>query len=329
MHGYSTKSLKSKPVGVSMKTPSILKEFLKAEAQSLGFVALGVADARPVPEEVREHYRHEVTTYGVGDMTYLLKNEDVRFDPARLLPGVKSIVVLAFNYYPPILQEKKVPQIAYFAYGKDYHRILKDKLYILLEKLKHLCEEPFKARPFVDSAPLTERFWAREAGVGRLGRNGLIIVPHYGSFCFLSEILLTLHLPPDAPLIGSPCEGCSRCIKACPAHAILADGSFEATRCISYQTIERKDTDETDPKTPTHHIFGCDICQQVCPHNQNLSPHKEENFLLNERLRTMNKEDWENLTPEEFDQLFEASPLQRSGYKGILRNLKALEKKKQ
>lgn len=310
-----------------MQTPLELKEFLKAEALRLGFVAMGVADARPLPQEVREHYQHQISTHGVGDMTYLLRNEEVRFDPNRLLEGVKSIVVFAFNYYPPIRQEAKVPQIAYFAYGKDYHRVLKEKLYLLIEKLKKVSDIPFKCRPFVDSAPLVERFWAKEAGVGRVGRNGLIIVPHYGSFCFLSEILLTLHLPPDTPLEGSPCEGCHRCISACPAQAILPDGSFVAPRCVSYQTIEQRNPQPQENFPARRHLFGCDICQQVCPHNRGLEPHHEESFMLSETLRTLNREAWQNLSEEEFETLFEGSPILRSGYQGIQRNLKALDRK--
>lgn len=312
-----------------MPTPDEIKQFLKAEAQSLGFVAMGVSVAHPVPQEVRDVYEKEVHTYGVGDMTYLLRNEEVRFNPDRLVEGAKSIIVFAFNYYPPILQEAEIPQVAYFAYGEDYHRVLKDKLYILLDKLKGYCKESFKARPFVDSAPLAERFWAREAGVGRRGKNGLIIVPRYGSFCFLSEIVTTLYLPPDRPLTGSPCGRCSRCIDACPAKAIQSDGSFIATRCISYQTIERHTPFGKDDPPLSTSIFGCDICQKVCPHNQKLSPHREARFLLSDHLRVMQEEDWRQLSSSDFDTLFGLSPIHRSGHEGILRNLEIFKGKKE
>lgn len=291
---------------------------------SLGFVAMGVSVAEPLPEHVRSYYQKELAQKGVGDMTYLLRNEEVRFDPSRLVEGARSVLVFAFNYFPPIRQESVVPQVAYFAYGKDYHRVVKDKLYLLIEKLRLVVDEPIAARPFVDSAPLAERYWAEQAGVGRKGRHSLIIVPRYGSFCFLGEIVTTLELPPDKPLKGSPCGRCMRCVEACPAKAIQPDGGFIPTRCISYQTIERRsDFAETEAVELSEYLFGCDICQKVCPHNQALSPHSEEAFMLPEHLRKMDAEAWRAMTKEQFETLFEGTPLLRSGHKGILRNLDA------
>lgn len=305
-----------------METPEQIKEFIKAEAKSLGFVAVGVCRSQPVPQEVCEDYRKQLQcSGGVGDMTYLLRNEDVRFDPTRLLEGARSLIVLAFNYFPPIRQRSDIPQIAYFAYGQDYHRIIKDKLFLLLEKLKTVSKTPFRARPFVDSAPILERYWALRAGIGRQGKNGLIIVPGYGSYCFLSEIITTLELPPDTPLAGTICGRCTRCIEACPGKAIHADGSFYPTKCTSYQTIEKKGTTPEEGQKSQRYLFGCDICQQVCPHNQKNTPHNEDAFLLPDRLRDMTLKSWKALTQEEFEEFFKGSPLQRAGYEGILRNL--------
>lgn len=310
-----------------MRSLGELKELLKAEALRLGFVAIGVAKAEPVPEEVRQHYCRLIPEKGVGDMTYLLRNEDVRFDPRKLVEGAKSIIVLAFNYYPPIKQKEGVPQVAFFAYGKDYHRVLKDKLFRLLEMLKQESGRDFKARPFVDSAPLLERYWAMRAGIGRIGRNGLLIVPRYGSFCFLAEIVTTLEFPPDDPQESSPCGRCFRCVEACPAGAILSEGGILPTKCLSYQTIEHKgNLPEGVEETLGDHIFGCDICQKVCPHNAKAKPHQEKEFLIPDKLRTMQADDWRSMSKEEFDALFEGSPLLRSGYKGILRNLESIHR---
>lgn len=306
-------------------TPAFLKNFIKAEAFRLGFVACGVSSAEPVPVTIRNKFNKQLMTGGVGDMSYLLRNEDVRFNPSKLLEGAKSIIVLAFNYYPPVKQNSSVPQVAFYAYGKDYHRVLKDKLFQLLERIRTLNLQSFKARPFVDSAPLMERYWAQKAGIGKQGRNGLIIVPGYGSFCFLSEIVTTLELPPDEATFGSPCGKCSRCIEMCPAKAIQMDGTFLATQCLSYQTIEHKgEITDAVKKTMDKCLFGCDICQTVCPHNQRNTPHHEDAFLLPEWLRNMPREDWERLSPEMFEKLFRGSAILRAGYEGIQRNLEAL-----
>lgn len=305
--------------------PQNIVDEIKALAKSLGFVALGIARAHPIPKEVRESYISSLQEQGVGDMGYLERNLEVRFDPDKLVSGARSIIVGAFNYFPEKTQRIDAPQIAYYAYGKDYHRVVKDKLFTLLKYLQERIETPFSSRVFVDSAPLMERYWAVQSGVGKVGRNGLLIVPHFGSFCFLGEIVTTLELPADAPSEGSPCGRCMRCVEHCPAQAISKDGRFSPTRCLSYQTIEHHGS--LDPKVVAQlgeRIYGCDACQLVCPHNRFAYPHQEGLLKPVPDLLEMTSEDWKNLDNETFEQLFEHSAVQRVGFDGLRRNINSL-----
>lgn len=295
-----------------------IKQCLQKEALRLGFVAMGIARAEEVDEAARLQHLAKRARYGVGDMTYLERNDHIRFDPRLLLPGAQSIIMLAFNYYPAEKQSDEVPQIACYAYGTDYHKVVKDKLYILVNFLKERISTPFKARVFVDSAPFMERYWAMKAGIGRIARNGLVLIPDHGSFCFLSEILLTLPLPYDSPLCGSPCGNCHRCMEACPMGAITESDGIIPTKCISYQTIESKSKLPSNfPTTGNRFIFGCDQCQLVCPYNRKLTPHQEPQLSLRSSLLNLSKQDWLNLPEEVFESLAHESPLKRAGIERI------------
>lgn len=303
----------------------VLKQRLKEEAARLGFVAVGVAPAEEVDAEARARHLAKRNRFGVGDMTYLERNDNVRFDPRLLVPGAQSIVMLAFNYYPSERLRSDVPQIARYAYGADYHKVLKDKLYLLLAQLKEWTAKPFSARVFVDSAPFMERYWAVRAGIGRIGRNGLVLIPGYGSFCFLSEMILTLSLPCDEPLSGSPCGKCHRCIEACPMGAVTETEGIIPPRCISYHTIESKSAlPDALSQKGNHFVFGCDVCQLVCPHNRSLTPHHEPLLNLSKPLAGLDRDEWLSMTEERFNTLFHDSPLARAGLERIRTSIRCI-----
>lgn len=303
---------------------------LKSKAKELGFVALGIASVHPIPQEVQDKYLSTLENFGVGDMGYLERNLEVRFNPDLLVAGARSIIVGAFNYYPKQKQRSDAPQIAYYAYGDDYHKVVKDKLYILLDLLKQHTEESFSSRVFVDSAPLMERYWAVQSGVGRIGRNGLLIVPRFGSFCFLGEIVTTLELPADPPALGSPCGHCMQCVEQCPAQAISPDGGLNPTRCLSYQTIEyHGGLEEKVIAQLGDRVYGCDTCQKVCPHNKFAYPHQEERLMPKSDLLRKSLSEWQHLDPLEFDNLFAKSAVQRVGYQGFRRNIDSLLQKRE
>lgn len=309
-----------------MSSPSMLKETLKAEAISLGFVAVGIACPQTVPQNIQDEYLKQIRPETVGDMKYLLRNKEIRFDPCKLLPNAKSLIVLAFNYYPPIKQNCESPQVSFYAYGKDYHLVLKKKLFKLVDILKKHSSEKFKARCFVDSAPLMEKYWATQAGIGSVGKNGLLIVPNHGTFCFLASIITTLPLPIDNPITKPLCINCNKCIESCPTQALIGNGQIIPNKCLSYQTIENQGDIELSSIQGMQNIFGCDICQKICPHNNALQPHKEAELIINNHILSMNFKDWQEISEDEFQNIFEESPLQRAGHKNLLRNLQSLQK---
>ena len=254
-------------------------------------------------------------------MSYMERNLEKRLDPRLLVENAKSIISLAFNYYPPKLQKEETLKIAKFAYGKDYHLIIKDKLNSLVEKLKS-THNNFQYRIFVDSAPVLERTWAKRAGLGWIGKNSNLIIPKVGSFVFLSQIILDLELNYDKPFEKNYCGSCSRCIDSCPTKALSRPYVIDARKCISYLTIEFKEKLKSDNiKSLNNNIFGCDICLDICPHNKKPEPHLEKNFTSKEELLLMSKEDWFNLTQEKFSNLFSKSAVKRSKFKGLKRNI--------
>ena len=298
-------------------------EFIKTEAKKLGFSGCGISKARFLSEEA-ENFEKWLSNGYQGSMSYLEKNIDKRLNPTILVPGSKSVISLAFNYFPPKkLIDNNNFIISKYAYGRDYHKVLKKKLkklfFLMREKIGNI-----EGRVFVDSAPIHERAWAKLSGLGWIGKNSLLINKNQGSFFFLAEIICDLELEYDEPVLNR-CGNCSRCIDACPTDAITKAQVINAKKCISYLTIENKDNiPEELNDSMNNSIFGCDICQDVCPWNKNSKPHEEIEFLPKKNLRKLRKKDWVELTEETFDRIFEGSAIKRTKYKGLKRNIRAV-----
>ena len=260
-----------------------------------------------------------------GDMSYMANHFDKRVDPRLLVPGAKSVISLAYNYYSNVRQiDPEAPQISMYAYGKDYHKVVKKKLQQMLEWMKTSFGN-INGRVFVDSAPVLERDWARRSGLGWMGKNTMIIHPKKGSWFFLADIITDLEMVYDQQL-SDYCGTCTRCIDACPTEAIHEDGYLmDGSKCISYLTIELKKKLPLEYKDKMENwMFGCDICQQVCPWNRFAESHSEPAFLPKEKLISMSKEEWHDLSEPLFDELFEGSAVKRTKYEGLKRNIKFL-----
>lgn len=262
-----------------------------------------------------------------GQMHYMENHFDKRLDPRLLVEGAKSVVSLLLNYYP----EKENQQtgedtykVSKYAYGTDYHFVIKDKLKTLLQYINEEIGE-VGGRCFVDSAPVLDKAWAKKSGLGWVGKNSNLIAPQVGSFFFIAELIIDLELEHDGP-IKDYCGSCTRCLDACPTDAIVAPYVVDGSKCISYFTIELKDQlpQEMHGKFGNW-IFGCDICQDVCPWNRFSKPHQEPAFEAHPQLKEMKKSDWEEITQEVFSQLFKKSAVKRTGYNGLLRNIRFVE----
>ena len=311
-----------------MLTSISLKDKIKAEASRLGFFVCGFARAEPVSEAMRRHYLSWLADGRNADMAYLGNNLDKRFDPRLLMPGVKTIVVVAQNYFPARRLPEGEPQIADYALGLDYHDIVK-------RKLRQLAATVGIAdyRAFVDTAPVLERYWAVRAGLGWIGKNQQLIIPHAGSEFFLGELFVTVELPPDEPL-PNRCGTCHRCVDACPTHALSLPAThvegygditrFDARLCLSYQTIENRGELTVDAKAAMGDTFyGCDRCQRACPWNRFAKPSTEPLLQPREELLAMTRQKWGNLTEEDYRKLFKGSAVKRAKYEGLMRNIKA------
>lgn len=311
-----------------MLTSISLKDKIKAEASRLGFFVCGFAKAEPVSEAMRRHYLGWLADGRNADMAYLGNNLDKRFDPRLLMPGVKTIVVVAQNYFPARRLPEGEPQIADYALGLDYHDIVK-------QKLRQLAATVGIAdyRAFVDTAPVLERYWAVRAGLGWIGKNQQLIIPHAGSEFFLGELFVTIELPPDEPL-PNRCGTCHRCVDACPTHALSLPATcvegygditrFDARLCLSYQTIENRGELTVGAKAAMGDTFyGCDRCQRACPWNRFAKPSTEPLLQPREELLAMTRQKWENLTEEDYRRLFKGSAVKRAKYEGLMRNINA------
>lgn len=298
---------------------------IKAEAQRLGFSFVGISRAEFMEEEARR-LEAWLNQGFHGEMAYMANHFDLRTDPTRLFPGAKSVVSLAFNYFPKKSQEDPTaPRLARYAYGKDYHQVLRDKLRALLDFIQtHIGD--VQGRGFTDSAPILERDWARRSGLGWVGKNTLLIHPKAGSYFFLAELVLDLPLEPDAPL-RDYCGTCRRCIEACPTNAIAPSGYvMDGSRCISYLTIELKgDIPVLFQDKMANWMFGCDICQEVCPWNRFATPHREPAFEPHPQLLAMSARDWEEITEEVFRAVFKGSAVKRTKFSGLKRNIRFLQ----
>lgn len=299
---------------------------IRQEAQRLGFDFIGFAKAQHLDEEARRLEEWLNRNYH-GKMSYMANHFDKRVDPTKLVPGAKTVVSLMYNYFPAEEQtDPDAPKIARYAYGKDYHYILKPKLKELLAFIRDQIGD-VEGRCFVDSAPVLERDWAERAGIGWTGKNTLLINPKAGSWFFLAELIIDLELPADTPM-KDYCGTCTRCIDACPTEAISPEGYIvDGSKCISYLTIELRDAipDEFAGKMENW-MFGCDICQEVCPWNRFATPHREEAFEPHPDLLDMPRREWEELTEETFREIFRKSAVKRTKFKGLKRNIAFLRK---
>lgn len=300
-------------------------KLIRDEAERLGFCFTGFAKAEELTEEAQKLEDWLNRGYH-GQMGYMANHFDLRIDPRKLVPGAKSVICLAYNYFNPTKQEDSAaPKIAQYAYGEDYHFVVRDKLKSLYRFIQENIGE-VDGRVFVDSAPVMEREWAKRSGLGWLGKNTLLIHPKQGSFFFLAEIILDLELTTDSP-IRDHCGTCTRCIDACPTEAISPQGYLlDSSKCISYLTIELKDSIPNEFKEQmAGYAFGCDICQDVCPWNRFSKRHREPAFEPHPNLLTMRKSDWEEITEEVFKEIFKKSAVKRTKLEGLKRNISFLK----
>ncbi|MGB0444111.1 MAG: tRNA epoxyqueuosine(34) reductase QueG [Flavobacteriaceae bacterium] len=297
---------------------------VKQIAQRLGFMACGISKATFLEEEAPRLEKWLMQNHH-GEMGYMARNFDKRLDPRKLVPGAKSVVSLLYNYYPNASQtDKDAPKLARYAYGKDYHHVIKDKLFEFMHDIQTEIGA-VEGRVFVDSAPVLEKAWAAKSGLGWVGKNTNLIRKHNGSYFFIAELIIDLELASDGA-VTDHCGSCTACLDACPTNAFVAPYKLDASKCISYYTIELKDAIPNEVKGQFDDwAFGCDICQEVCPWNRFSTPHNEPQFEPNPALMQLSKKDWHEITEEVFNRLFEASAVQRTGFNGLKRNLEFLK----
>lgn len=311
-------------MGIDSLIRSKLSEAIRQEALNLGFYTCGLSKAGHL-EKDEQHVENWLLDEMHGEMAWMTKNREKRYDPTKLVPGAKSVISVLHNYKPDErLAADDNYKISSYAYGKDYHVVIKDKLYLLLKFIEEKSGER-KARVFVDSAPMLDRAWAHKAGLGFIGKNTMLINRKGGSYFFIGHIVLDLELEyEDKEAEKSFCGSCTLCLKACPTSA-LVPFKLDSRKCISYLTIEHKSEIPGNFKNEFNDwIFGCDICQDVCPWNRDVVAHNEPAYTASPELRNMRKIDWQKLDKEKFNSLFETSPLQRAGFKGLTRNIKYL-----
>lgn len=303
---------------------STATSLIKSEAKRLGFSHTGISSAcfleREAPrlEQWLKNNMH-------GKMSYMERNFDKRLDPRLLVDGAKSVVSFVLNYFPEATQnDPEAPKISRYAYGKDYHLVIKEKLFQLLNFIRENIGE-VNGRAFVDSAPVLDKAWAQKSGLGWIGKNSNLINPKNGSYFFIAELILDIELEPDLP-ITDYCGTCTKCIDACPTQAIIKPYVVDGSKCISYFTIELKDAfPESLKNTFGDWVFGCDVCQEVCPWNRFSKPTQEPAFHPREGLLEMSKSDWHEITEDVFNKVFKDSAVQRTGFEGLKRNLEFLK----
>ena len=299
-------------------------QFIKDEAKRLGFLNCGIAKAEFLEKEAPRLEAWLNNGYQ-GSMRYMENHFDKRLDPRLLVDGAKSVISLSYNYYPEQFQNPDSYKISKYAYGADYHYVIKEKLKELLVSIQHEIGE-VNGRCFVDSAPVLERAWAERAGLGWNGKHSLLIQKQHGSFFFLAELIVDLELAYDEPFKTDHCGECTRCIDACPTEAILPNNTIDSNKCISHLTIELKDNIPNQFKNDMENwMFGCDICQDVCPWNRFSKPHSEPLFAPKEELLNYTKKDWEEITAETFGKIFNKSAVKRTKFSGLQRNIRFLK----
>ena len=295
-------------------------QLIKDHAKRLGFLSCGISNAGFLEDEA-PRLEQWLRQGHHGSMTYMERNFDKRLDPTKLVPGAKSVVSLLYNYFPKESQsDASAPKISKYAYGKDYHAVIKDKLHELMRLLEDEIGE-IHGRVFVDSAPVLDKAWAAKAGLGWIGKHTNLISKQVGSFYFIAELIIDLPLEQDAP-VTDHCGSCTACIDACPTQAIVAPYQVDGSKCISYFTIELKEAIPQEVKGQFDNwAFGCDVCQDVCPWNRFSTPHQEPQFEPSPELLQMSKGDWHEITEAVFERLFAESAVQRTQFSGLKRNL--------
>lgn len=302
-----------------------IAHLIKSKANELGFLDCGISKVRFLREE-EDRLKNWLQAGMNGEMAYMANHLDKRLDPALLVENARSVISVLLNYFPSQKQaDPEAPVLSKYAYGVDYHFVMKEKLAGLLKFIQDEIA-PCEGRCFVDSAPVLDRAWAARAGLGWIGKNTNLISPEHGSFFFIGELIVDLELPTDEKVVRNHCGSCTRCIDACPTKAIVEPYVIDARKCISYQTIENRGAIDIELKGNfENRVFGCDICQDVCPWNLKSEPHAEAAFQPDDQLLTMKKEDWYNLDKETFDKLFRKSAVKRTKFEGLKRNLDFLK----
>lgn len=308
-----------------MINKSQYSQFIKTEALKLGFQFCGISKAEFLEEEA-PRLENWLKNGFHGEMSYMENHFDKRLDPRKLVDGARSVISLSLNYFTDQQQEdSSAPKISKYAYGKDYHLVIKDKLKLLLEAIRVNIGE-VNGRAFVDSAPVLDKVWAKKAGIGWVGKHSNLINKNTGSFFFLAELIIDLDLEYDVIPTKDHCGTCTRCIDACPTDAIVAPYSVDGSRCISYLTIELKNELPTEFKGKMDNwMFGCDICQDVCPWNKFSILNTEPRFSPNQELLGLKQSDWYELTEEIFKNVFKNSAVKRTKFRGIKRNIDFLK----
>jgi epoxyqueuosine reductase len=299
------------------------KQLIKDKATELGFFYCGFSKADFLEEEAPRLENWLNLNYQ-GKMSYMANYFDKRLDPRLLVDDAKTVVSLLLNYYPEKKQHSESPKISKYAYGEDYHTVIKDKLKELIQFLKENIGD-VNGRAFVDSAPVMDKVWAEKSGLGWIGKNSNLIHPKEGSFFFIAELIIDLEIEPDGPM-KDYCGTCTKCIDACPTEAIVQPYVVDGSKCISYLTIELKDEilpSEFKGKMDNW-MFGCDICQDVCPWNRFSKITQEPRFIPNPLLLELNSTEWKELNEEVFNQMFKLSAVKRTKYNGLKRNIKFL-----
>jgi epoxyqueuosine reductase len=299
-------------------------KIIKSESKRLGFISCGISKAGFLEEEA-PRLENWLNNNMNGQMSYMENHFDKRLNPALLVDDAKSVISLLLNYYPSELQNQDSYKISKYAYGQDYHHVIKEKLKELLYFIQTEIGQ-VSGRAFVDSAPVLDKAWAAKSGLGWVGKNSNLITQKVGSFYFIAELIVDLELDYDTPTTDH-CGSCTACLDACPTEAIVAPYVVDGSKCISYFTIELKDNLPQEMKGKFDDwMFGCDVCQDVCPWNRFSKPHNEPLFQTSSDILNFSKSDWEEITTDTFQKVFKNSAVKRTKYEGLLRNINFLKK---
>ncbi|MEZ5047765.1 MAG: tRNA epoxyqueuosine(34) reductase QueG [Chitinophagaceae bacterium] len=299
--------------------------WIKEKSIQLGFDACGIAKAERLDSEEKK-LTQWLTKHQHGEMKYMENHFEKRLNPCLLVDGAKSVITLIKNYFPEKKQTDNTPNISKYAFGKDYHEVIREKLKLFLQDIQfHMGE--VQGRGFVDSAPVLERAWAVKSGLGWIGKNGNLILKKQGSFYFIATLIIDLPLVYDQTYPYDYCGTCTQCIDACPTNAILPNKIIDGSKCISYYTIELKEAIQTPHQTWQDWVFGCDICQDICPWNRFSKAHQEEAFMPFQEILSFSIDEWKQLGEEQFNYRLKHSPLKRAGYKNLLQNMQFISKK--